>query len=91
MSFTDAKAMAAKAKRSNDMAVIAARRSIISNIDGSASSGKTKVDSYALNGLPIAARSQIMEDLKDAGYEVKVNHPFDQRDTESITISWGHA
>ncbi|WPJ53965.1 hypothetical protein RCIP0070_00057 [Klebsiella phage RCIP0070] len=91
MSFTDAKAMAAKAKRANDMAVTSARRAIISAIDSAATSGKTEVDSYALNGLAVAPRSQIILDLEHSGYEVRVNHPFDQRDTESITISWGHA
>lgn len=91
MSFTDAKSMSNKAKRSNDLAITAARRAIMSSIDGAATAGKTEVSSYALTGVPTAARSQIMEDLKDAGYDVKVNYPFDQRDSESITISWENA
>lgn len=91
MSFTDAKSMSTKAKRSNDLAITAARRAIMSSIDGAATAGKTEVNSYALTGVPVAARSQIMKDLESAGYEVKVNYPFDQRDNESITISWENA
>ena len=91
MSFTDAKAMAAKAKRSNDMAVTSARRAIISAIDSAATSGKTEVDSYALGGLAAAPRQQIIADLEQSGYEVKTNQAFDQRDTDYITIKWGNA
>lgn len=90
MSFTDAKAMAAKAKRANDIAVTSARRAIISAIDGAATSGKTEVDSYALNGIAAAPRRQIILDLEQSGYKVKTNHAFDQRDEDTITISWGH-
>lgn len=91
MSFTDAKAMAAKAKRANDIAVTSARRAIISAIDSAATSGKTEVDSYALNGIAVAPRRQIILDLEQSGYEVRVNQAFDQRDTDYITISWENA
>lgn len=91
MSFTDAKVMAAKAKRSNEQAVTAARAAITAAINQASISGKTKVDSYDLSGLPSAPRQQIISDLIEAGYSVTAHAAYDQRDSDYIIIDWGHA
>lgn len=91
MSFTNATAMNQKTKRVVDQMTTAARREIMSIIGGTADIGKTEVISYALNGLSRDIRFAIIKDLEDSGYKVKANPSFDQRDSESITISWGHA
>lgn len=91
MSFTDAKSMAARAKRANDIAVTSARRAIMSAIDSAATSGKTETDSYALNGLAASPRQQIIADLESSGYKVTPKYAYDQRNTDYITISWENA
>lgn len=91
MSFTNANAMNQKTKRVVEQMITEARRELMSLIGGTADLGKTEVNSYALNGLNREIKFAIIKDLEDSGYKVKVNPVFDQRDTESITIFWGHA